>query len=53
MSKKKKKPNIIPVIEKMIKEADKDPSGFWVDDGCGCENPRIFPEFEKSSRTFS
>lgn len=48
MSKKKKEPNIIPIVEKMIKEADKGPSGFWVDDGCGCGNPRMFPEFENA-----
>lgn len=29
----------------MIQNADKGPSGFWVEDHEGCGNPKIFPEF--------
>ena len=41
----KKKKETIELLEIMIQEADKGPSGFWTDDYEGCGNPNIFPEF--------
>ena len=38
-------------IRTMIKHADKGPSGFWVDDGEGCGNPDIFPEFDEGLKS--
>ena len=35
----------VGAIEVMISNADKGPSGFWVDGHEGCGNPRVFPEF--------
>lgn len=32
-------------IDAMIQNAEKGPSGFWVEDQEGCGNPEIFPEF--------
>lgn len=41
----KKKKDTIELLEIMIQQTDKGPSGFWVDDYEGCGNPDIFPEF--------
>ncbi|MBO4935015.1 MAG: hypothetical protein J5441_07635 [Clostridia bacterium] len=35
----------VGAIDVMISNADKGPSGFWVDGREGCGNPRVFPEF--------
>ena len=37
---------MIDALDIMICHADKGASGFWIDDGEGCGNPAIFPEFE-------
>ena len=41
----------LETVEVMLKNADKGPSGFWVDDREGCGNPLIFPEFEKGLKS--
>lgn len=41
----RKKKDTIELLEIMIQQTDKGPSGFWVDDYEGCGNPDIFPEF--------
>ncbi len=45
MSNKEFKNETISMIAIMLRNADKGPSGFWVEDHEGCGNPRIFPEF--------
>lgn len=47
MKSSKTKKNTIKLIDVMIRNADKGPSGFWTDDYEGCGNPKIFPEFEE------
>lgn len=47
MSNKEFKNETIGMIEVMLRNADKGPSGFWVEDNEGCGNPHIFPEFEE------
>lgn len=47
MKSSKTKKNTIKLIDVMIWNADKGPSGFWTDDYEGCGNPKIFPEFEE------
>lgn len=46
MRNKEAKAATIRDIGQMICHADQGPSGFWVDDGKGCGNPGVFPEFE-------
>lgn len=41
----------LEAIEIMLKNADKGPSGFWVDDHEGCGNPLIFPEFDNGLKS--
>ena len=45
--KKTTKEATVELIDVMIQNADKGPSGFWTDDYEGCGNPKIFPEFEE------
>lgn len=45
MSNKELKNETISMIAIMLRNADKGPSGFWVEDHEGCGNPHIFPEF--------
>lgn len=45
MINKGKKNETLRILETMIQNADKGPSGFWVEDHEGCGNPKIFPEF--------
>lgn len=45
MINKDKKNETLRILETMIQNADKGPSGFWVEDHEGCGNPKIFPEF--------
>ena len=45
MINKNKKNETLRILETMIQNADKGPSGFWVEDHEGCGNPKIFPEF--------
>ncbi len=45
MSNKQLKKQTVCLIDTMIENADKGPSGFWVEDREGCGNPKIFPEF--------
>lgn len=45
--KTEKQKTTIELLEIMIQETDKGPSGFWTDDYEGCGNPNIFPEFEE------
>lgn len=45
MINKGKKNETLCILETMIQNADKGPSGFWVEDHEGCGNPKIFPEF--------
>lgn len=45
---KEKKKETLSILETMIQNADKGPSGFWVDDHEGCGNPEIFPEFKEA-----
>lgn len=47
MINKEFKNETVSMLNKMIANADKGPSGFWVDDYEGCGNPAIFPEFEE------
>lgn len=47
MVNKEFKKETLATLEVMIANADKGPSGFWVDDYEGCGNPRIFPEFDE------
>lgn len=47
MSNQEFKNETIGMIEVMLRNADKGPSGFWVEDYEGCGNPSIFPEFAK------
>lgn len=47
MKNTEKNPKMFNILETMIRNADKGPSGFWVDDHEGCGNPEIFPEFEE------
>ncbi|MDD6094921.1 MAG: hypothetical protein PUC29_04165 [Clostridia bacterium] len=42
-----KKQQMLSILETMIQNAEKGPSGFWVDDHEGCGNPDIFPEFKE------
>ena len=44
---KAKKEATVAMIDAMIQNADKGPSGFWTDDYEGCGNPQIFPEFDE------
>ena len=37
----------IEALDVMIRQTEKGPSGFWVDDHEGCGNPEIFPEFKE------
>lgn len=37
----------VEMLDVMIEQADKGPSGFWTDDYEGCGNPRLFPEFNE------
>ncbi len=46
-NKKAKKEATVELIDVMIQNAEKGPSGFWTDDFEGCGNPNIFPEFEE------
>ena len=46
-NKKTMKEATVELIDVMIQNADKGPSGFWTDDYEGCGNPKIFPEFEE------
>lgn len=48
MSKKQFKDETVKMIDAMIEHADKGVSGFWVEDGEGCGNPDIFPEFDEA-----
>lgn len=50
MKNEKLKKDTIGLIEIMIKNVNKGPSGFWTDDYEGCGNPDIFPEFENGLR---
>lgn len=43
--KNEKKKETIELLEIMIQQSDKGPSGFWAEDYEGCGNPEIFPEF--------
>ena len=47
MNAEKLKKTTVDTIDVMISQADKGPSGFFVDDFEGCGNPAIFPRFEK------
>ena len=42
----KHKNETLKLLDIMIENADKGPSGFWTEDFEGCGNPKIFPEFE-------
>jgi len=42
-----KKQQTLSTLETMIQNAEKGPSGFWVEDHEGCGNPDIFPEFKE------
>lgn len=44
---KTKKEATVELIDVMIQNVDKGPSGFWTEDCEGCGNPAIFPEFEE------
>ena len=44
---KARKESTIQMIDVMIQNVDKGPSGFWTDDFEGCGNPQIFPEFDE------
>ena len=46
MKNKQAQQTMIDTLDIMICHADKGASGFWIDDGEGCGNPAIFPEFE-------
>ena len=46
MKNKQAQQTMIDALDIMICHADKGASGFWIDDGEGCGNPAIFPEFE-------
>lgn len=46
MNGKKRKNKTALLLDVMVWNADKEPSGFWTDDYEGCGNPKIFPEFE-------
>ena len=46
MIKKEFKKETLATLDIMIANAERGPSGFWVDDFEGCGNPYIFPEFE-------
>ena len=46
MIRKEFKKETLATLDIMIANAEKGPSGFWVDDFEGCGNPYIFPEFE-------
>ncbi|MCM1231882.1 MAG: hypothetical protein NC489_17320 [Ruminococcus flavefaciens] len=37
----------VEALDVMIRQVEKGPSGFWVEDHEGCGNPKIFPEFEE------
>lgn len=50
MNTEKRKKETIELLEIMIQQTDKGPSGFWVDDYEGCGNPNIFPEFRDGLR---
>ena len=43
----KHKNETLKLLDTMIENADKGPSGFWTEDFEGCGNPKIFPEFEE------
>ena len=43
----KHKNETLKLLDTMIENADKGPSGFWTEDFEGCDNPKIFPEFEE------
>lgn len=45
MKNKQTKKATLDAINVMIRNADKGPSGFWVEDHEGCGNPAVFPEF--------
>ena len=47
MIRKEFKKETLATLDIMITNADKGPSGFWVEDYEGCGNPLIFPEFEE------
>lgn len=47
MSKLQFKNDTLKLIDVMIENADKGPSGFWTEDYEGCGNPKIFPEFKE------
>lgn len=47
MSKLQFKNETLKLIDVMIENADKGPSGFWTEDYEGCGNPKIFPEFKE------
>ena len=51
MSNKEFKSETIHMVDIMIRNADKGPSGFWVEDHEGCGNPHIFPEFDEGLKT--
>ncbi len=51
MKETSKKQSTIAAIDEMIRQADKGPSGFWVEDREGCGNPDIFPEFAEGLKT--
>ena len=42
-----KKQQTLSTLETMIRNAEKGPSGFGVEDHEGCGNPDIFPEFKE------
>ena len=46
MIRKEFKKETLATLDIMIANAEKGPSGFWVDDFEGCGNPSIFPEFK-------
>ena len=46
MKNKQAQRTMIDALDMMICHADKGASGFWIDDGEGCGNPAVFPEFE-------
>lgn len=47
MSKLQFKNETLKLIDVMIENADKGPSGFWTEDYEGYGNPKIFPEFKE------
>lgn len=51
MDKKELKNKTAELIDVMIKQAEKGPSGFWTEDFEGCGNPEIFPEFQKGLKS--